>query len=197
MGPTNFFVRGVEIINLLEMVISLEDDDNLHIGRLLILISDFSGKKLKNDIKGMTQLAKLDFFLRYPVYLERAMEIQRIENVELKISDFERRCVESRMVRYRFGPWDFKYRRLMNIMYSKGLIELTMEGRSVRIKVTSAGKEIAEKLSMDISYQDIALRSDILKKNFNMGGTKLKNFIYDHFSEIVTLEWGEHIEYEF
>ena len=43
--------------------------------RLLLLIEAFSRRE--NILEGRTKLAKLDFFLRYPIYFERALQIRR------------------------------------------------------------------------------------------------------------------------
>jgi hypothetical protein len=55
-----------------EIVNWLEGDDSLHLGRLLVLLEAFGGRRGDQPIEGLTKLAKLDFLLRYPVYLERA-----------------------------------------------------------------------------------------------------------------------------
>jgi hypothetical protein len=83
-----------------------------HAARLLILIR-FCGKprsdpNLYPGVEGRTLLAKLDFFLRYPIYLKRAALILNNEDVSAITSD-EINTVESRMIRYLYGPWDTVY----------------------------------------------------------------------------------------
>ena len=73
--------------------------------RLLLLIAAFSRRT--RVLEGRTKLAKLDFLLRYPLYFERALHIRR---PQLKPSPhLHQPDVESRMVRYRYGPWDPAY----------------------------------------------------------------------------------------
>ncbi len=48
----------------------LEGDDALHLGRILVLLRAFSGRSGNYPVEGLTKLAKLDFLLRYPTYLE-------------------------------------------------------------------------------------------------------------------------------
>ena len=52
-----------------------EDFTELHAGRLLLLIYLVGQGSRKIKIKSRTKLAKLDFFLRYPSYLKKAIEI--------------------------------------------------------------------------------------------------------------------------
>lgn len=60
-------------MNLFLILADLEENDNLHLARLLVLLKAFSGRDGTKTIDGLTKLAKLDFFLRYPTYLERAL----------------------------------------------------------------------------------------------------------------------------
>src|SRR4051812_43483899 len=88
-----------------------------HAARILILIA-FCGKPRTSPkgvlpgIEGRTLLAKLDFFLRYPAYLRKAAQIRDAvvlgESV-LRVAANEANSVESRMVRYLYGPWDHLY----------------------------------------------------------------------------------------
>lgn len=58
-----------------DIVNHLEGDDSLHLGRLLVLIDAFAGKAGDQKLEGLTKLAKLDFLLRYPAFLERAIRV--------------------------------------------------------------------------------------------------------------------------
>ncbi|MEG1452058.1 hypothetical protein [Brevundimonas sp.] len=61
-------------LGLLKAAARAENNDGLHLMRLLILLrcADKRGRTPK-PVEGITKLAKLDFLLRYPVYLERAL----------------------------------------------------------------------------------------------------------------------------
>ena len=74
-----------------EIVNYLEADDALHLGRLLVLIDTFGGRSGDKQIEGLTKLAKLDFLLRYPDYLERALIARDVLNPAIDVHDFERR----------------------------------------------------------------------------------------------------------
>ena len=64
-------------MTLFEILADLEDNDDLHLARLLILLGTFVGQNQTGSVEGLTKLAKLDFLLRYPVYLERALEARK------------------------------------------------------------------------------------------------------------------------
>lgn len=181
-------------MNLVQALIDLEKDENIHLGRLLILINEFS-KKGKAEIKGITKLAKLDFLLRYPVYLERALHARGKELKKAGVNEFEKTSVESKMVRYRYGPWDFRYRKFLNILIAKGLIYYRTEGNAVMIGITSEGLEVANELSGDETLIDLFERARVLRINFDIKATRLKNFIYETFPEIGSLNFGQTITY--
>lgn len=180
-------------MNLFYTLLHLEEDDNLHLGRLLILFATFAGKQGKETIGGLTKLAKLDFLLRYPVCLERALEARNASTRNINITEHERKSVESRMVRYRYGPWDFRYRRFINVLVAKGLARIEIKGKTIDVGLTPTGMDVARTLVQDERFRDIDQRAKILKRYFNLSGTNLMKFIYKTFPEITTLRLGEEI----
>ena len=71
-----------------------------HLARLLLLIDAFSGAD--HQLDGLTKLAKLDFLLRYPIFLERLLERRGLHWPEGAAPTLaERQAVESRMIRYK------------------------------------------------------------------------------------------------
>ncbi len=181
-------------MNLVQTLIDLEKNETIHLGRMLILINEFS-KNGKAEIKGITKLAKLDFLLRYPVYLEKALLSRGKELKKAALKEFERTSVESQMVRYRYGPWDFRYRKFLNILIAKGLIYYRTEGNTVMIGITSMGQEVSENFRKDDSLADVFERAKALRINFDIKATRLKNFIYETFPEIGSLNFGQSISY--
>lgn len=182
------------MINLFETLASLESNDELHIGRLLILIYAFAGKKGDKRIEGLTKLAKLDFLLRYPVYLERALTAKNKSIKNINVLDHERKSVESSMVRYRYGPWDFRYRRFLNLLIAKGLVAINIKGVTIEIGLTPKGFQTVKTLAGSEPFIDLVNRSKILKSHFDYKGTHLMRFIYETFPEITTLKIGEEID---
>ncbi len=183
-------------MSLFAELAALESNDDLHLGRLLVLLGVFAGSKGNQTVDGLTKLAKLDFLLRYPVFLERALAERGVAASEVETAPHERQSVESKMVRYRYGPWDFRYRRFINILTAKGLAFAGVEGRTVKIGLTDAGVGAAKTLASTPQYGDMARRSRLLKRHVNMGATNLMRFVYDTFPEIVSLRLGEEITYE-
>ena len=61
-------------MDVVRTVAQLDDETDLHAARLLLLLDAFVGDKDDTAIKGLTKLAKLDFLLRYPVMLKKALE---------------------------------------------------------------------------------------------------------------------------
>lgn len=172
----------------------LEGDDALQLGRLLVLLRAFGGKTGNQPVEGLTKLAKLDFLLRYPAYLERALQARGVVTDPTKVEDYERNSVEAHMVRYRYGPWDHRYRRLLNTLVGLGLVNVQTDRRTVVIRLTEDGQKAAEQLALDPVYGTMATRAGLLKKHFNIGATNLMEFIYKTFPEVVSLSLGETIE---
>ena len=172
----------------------MEDNNDIHLGRLLLLIDTFTNHNENETVNGLTKLAKLDFLLRYPVYLEKALQANNVSPKGVALLDYERKSVESSMVRYRYGPWDYRYRRFINILVAKGLVTVCLEGRTIKIGLTKVGIDKALALSVDSNYEDIVSRANIIHKHFDIGATRLKNFVYETFPEIGTLRLGERIK---
>ncbi|TMU57444.1 hypothetical protein [Flagellimonas algicola] len=181
------------MISVFEYLLELEKEDDSHLGRILVLLNVFAGIEGKKEIKGLTKLAKLDFLLRYPVYLERAMKKVHQNPERVKIKEYEKKNVESKMVRFKYGPWDFRYRRFINELVGRGLVYIRPEGRSIYLGVTDNGRKIFEALQNDPWHDDIISRAKIINSNFNKSGTNLMKFIYATFPEIGSLKYGTKI----
>ena len=177
-------------MQLFESTIAVETSDAFHMGRLLLLIDVFSGADQDGSVQGVTKLAKLDFLLRYPGNLERALTAKGVNRDLAAVKDYERQNVESAMVRFRYGPWDFRYRRFLNLLVSKGLIDLWVSGRTLHIRATARGSQIAASLAGTEDFQEIHRRGRLLKTHFDIGGTALMKFIYAVFPELKTLRFG-------
>lgn len=174
-------------MDLVRAVADLDQSPGLHAARLLILLSVFKEGKQDGAIEGLTKLAKLDFLLRYPVMLERALEAKGCSIREVQLEDYERHSVESEMVRYRFGPWDHRYREFLNILVAKNLASISIEGRKVVIVATDLGQDRAGQLAEDDLFKPYQWRAKLLKRHFDLTATNLMRFIYDTFPEIVSL----------
>ena len=161
--------------------------------RLLLLIDVFATPSGDGSIEGLTKLAKLDFLLRYPANLERALSARGAKAEEAQVLDFERNSVEASMVRYKYGPWDFRYRRFINLLVAKGLVHVYLKGRTVHLGITPAGRESARNLAGDEIFATLHERSTLLKRHLDLGATALMQFIYRTFPELINLAYGETI----
>lgn len=180
-------------MDVVEAVASLDGAPELHMARLLVLLNAFAASDGDGQVEGLTKLAKLDFLLRYPVMLDRALTAKGKSNREVGLEDHERHSVESQMVRYRFGPWDHRYREFLNVLIAKGLVTISVEGRKNVIMLSDKGKQVADELAADASFEPYVRRSILLKRNFDMTASNLMRFIYDTFPEVVTLRSNEAI----
>jgi hypothetical protein len=181
-------------LKIIHLASEIEQSDDFHIARLLLLLKAASGRSNK-PIQGIMKLAKLDFLLRYPNCLVRVL--QELGNVAAanEIPEQERDTIEARMIRFRFGPWDKRYRRWIGILVSKGLANTYVEGRTVNVKLTQEGIEVASRLAELRDFQPLFKRSEIIAST--VGGysaTKLKEFVYKVFPEIVSMRWGRDID---
>ena len=155
-------------------------------GRLLLLIDAFSDST--KSLEGRTKLAKLDFFLRYPAYLGRALAVQGVP--EIPLSDQEKENVEARMVRYKFGPWDPAYYSLLGTLIGKGLVEPVPLRLGIGYRTTATGRDFAERLSHSPGWTDLNDRCRLLRRYMDRTGSWLKNFVYEHFPEVAAKEQG-------
>jgi hypothetical protein len=176
-------------------------EENLayHAARLLLLML-LCGKPRGGSaatlpaIEGRTLLAKLDFFIRYPVYLKKAAELLKKEFSDKDfglIPDNEVHSVESRMVRYLYGPWDHIYYPSLAYLIGKQLIIIELKRGIETFRLTANGKDVAIELAQDPAYIDLAQRADTAYHLFNRyTGNGLKEFIYSHFPEVVSRKLG-------
>jgi hypothetical protein len=179
---------GGEIVDVVQTIADLEQSPEFHAARLLILLSAFAERDgEESSMEGLTKLAKLDFLLRYPIMLERALEARKQSTRDMQLLEHERLSVESEMVRYRFGPWDHRYREFLNILGAKGLVSINIEGRKIVISVTAKGHDIARILAADAFFEQYVRRASLLKRHFDISATALMRFIYDTFPEVVSL----------
>jgi len=179
---------------LFETTIALETSDAFHMSRLLLLIDAFSGEDQTGSVQGVTKLAKLDFLLRYPGNLERALVARGVKAESAGVKEYERHDIESSMVRFRYGPWDFRYRRFLNLLVARGLIHLHVSGRTVHVSSTAQGHRIATVFSHAEEFDELIARIRLLKTHFDLGGTTLMKFIYKTFPELTNLRYGTPID---
>lgn len=156
-----------------------DDITEFHAARLLLLL-EFCGAK--GHIDGLTKLAKLDFFVRYPEFFER---VSRFMGQATKSSTEH---IESKMIRYRYGPWDKRYYDILSYLRSKDLIlVLKIRNGAFRFQLTETGKKIALEISSQDEFGLLIEQMKTVKKSLGTkSGSALKKIIYEVFQDEVT-----------
>jgi hypothetical protein len=172
-----------------------ERSDDLHVGRLLLLLRAAGGRTGTNPIAGIMKLAKMDFLLRYPNCLARVLRATGSNLADAAIKPHERDTIEAKMVRFRYGPWDERYRRWIGLMVARGLSTTYAKGRTVHVRLTERGRDVADRLGELEEFTDLKRRGDLIAKSVGpMSATGLRDFIYKQFPELLDMRWGEEIE---
>lgn len=184
-------------LDFIEKILIYEENVELNLTRILILLNTFSQSESEEVFRGLTKLVKLDFLLRYPLNLERAININRKRKIDCYIKEYEKYNVESKMIRYLYGPWDPKYRNYLNLLIAKRLISIKKIGKTYIINLTDEGLRVSNTLLKYPALEDYKNRSLLLYNKFkDYNSTKIKNYIYKIFPEITSLDLGVEIQYE-
>lgn len=171
-------MRSLNRLGTLPASLPLAADDILefHAARLLLLLNicGISGR-----IDGLTKLAKLDFFARYPDFFDIASGF-----AESGKKTF--RAVESAMVRHHYGPWDKRYYHVLAHLEAKSLIQIGKDKNAYRIVLTEAGRGRAKQLAALPSFVSLVTRMKKIKTTFGgRTGSSLKDMIYSLFDQEV------------
>ena len=182
-------MKSIKNIRALPYSLTLLADEivEFHAARLLLL---FKICGTEGYISGLTKMAKLDFFVRYPQFFTTAC--QALGKETKSVSD----TVESSMVRYHYGPWDNRYYQVLAYLEARGLLIVKKEGNTFELALTDLGTEIAGKLEKDAVYTKLIDQMQQVKQAFGkMKGSQLKNLIYKVFDEqVAELSKGEVIK---
>jgi DNA-binding PadR family transcriptional regulator len=159
-----------------------------HAARMLLLIR-LCGTKDQTGlpkIAGLTKMAKLDFFVRYPRFFDRITAYLRKAQGTLP-------NVESSMVRHHYGPWDKRYYHVLAYLESKELISVDKSGSTFFFSLTPLGQEVAEALRNKQSFKGLVRQMKAVKKVLGpKTGSSLKKLIYEAFQkEVAEKELGE------
>lgn len=169
--------------------LAADDIVEFHAARLLLLIllCGVAGR-----IEGLTKMAKLDFFSRYPDFFEAAAGER---SKEAPVAE-PTAAVESAMVRHHYGPWDKRYYHVLAHLEAKQLIKVSKVKKTYVIALTDLGKDRAKRLAEKASFAPLVARMREIKKVFgSRTGSALKNMIYNLFdSEVGRRPLGEMIE---
>lgn len=181
-------------LDLVEIVTSLDRDEDVHLARILVLLKAFS-RTASPAIEGITKLAKLDFLLRYPSCLEKALLARGVPVKNIPVDDFERLTIEARMIRYRYGPWDHRYRRFLNILVARRLATVRTDGRTIQVDLTPLGAALANKLAATPGFARVYQRALLLRNHLDLKARALMEFVYEQFPELTSMEFNEGIAF--
>ena len=155
-----------------------------HAARILLLLH-LCGQKGK--IKGLTKLAKLDFFVRYPSFFNQAAtELNSHENKSYAMND-------TAMIRHHYGPWDPRYYQVLAYLESRELITVDKEKKAFIFSLTDIGVEMAMHLASHASFNELVEHMRKVKSVFgSKSGDSLKKLVYSVFDEeVAKLSKGE------
>jgi hypothetical protein len=155
--------------------------------RLLILINAFTTSK--NSLEGRTKLAKLDILLRYPQFFQRAILVQAPQLATNEGESDE--TIETRMLRYRYGPWDPAYFGILGSLIGRGLVAPVPTATGIGYRTTATGQQLASRIGSTGPWKSVVRSAKLLKVHFDKSGSWLKDFIYRHFPEVVESSWGQ------
>lgn len=164
-----------------------DDVIEFHAARLLLLVSECG---IDGTVDSLTKLAKLDFFVRYPAFLERVADRDGAVSRKLDHS------VESSMVRFKYGPWDHRYYQLLPYLEARGLIRVLERDRNIEFTITPQGREIADLLAAQPAFSKLVEQMGKVKRHLGRkSGSSIKKLIYKTFDDEVTHKsYGETIK---
>lgn len=177
--------------------ISLIADEvvEFHASRLILLLRLCGSKERATKlyrIEGLTKIAKLDFFIRYPEFFRR---IVRYLNKEGQVSS-HLGGVESRMIRFHYGPWDERYYQVLPYLEARNLLKIEKNGNTFNFYLTELGETTADQLIEDHQFATLTNNiRDVNKILSSFSGTRLKELVYKLFAkEVGDKKFGEIIK---
>jgi hypothetical protein len=165
-----------------------------HAARILLLLYLCGTKDRVSGrfrIDGLTKLAKLDFFVRYPDFFRRARA-----HLDKSAAGPTTEVVESAMVRHHYGPWDARYYQLLPYLESRELIAVERRDKTFVFSLTESGRGVATRLAGEASYRDLCGHmAEVGKVLRGKSGDTLKKLVYSLFDEeVAKLPLGQVIE---
>lgn len=165
--------------------------------RVLLLIDGFSHKPKGHGrcLEGRVKLAKLDFLLRYPKHLSRVLAKLGVD------TDLQRSGLldadaplDSRMMRYKYGPWDPSYYAVLGSLIGRGLVrvEPLESANGLGYSTTTIGAGLAGNLREDESFYVIDRRIKLLRRHLDKSGSTLKKYLYE-LPEVADSTWHEEL----
>lgn len=167
-----------------------DDILEFHAARILLLLYVCG---TGNRIDGLTKMAKLDFFVRYPEFFD---EVSYRLAPTTKVPRRTDSTVESSMVRHHYGPWDPRYYHVLSYLTAKTLIDVTRVQTFYRLSLTKEGAAIAARTAKKPSFAALIAHMNRVKRELGgKSGTALKDLVYETFrDEVANRRIGDKIE---
>jgi hypothetical protein len=158
-----------------------------HAARLLLLLHVCG---TGNHIDGLTKMAKLDFFVRYPDFFEDVSH--RLGGTAAPNRGIGG-SVESSMVRHHYGPWDRRYYHVLSYLTGKALVEIKRIQNYYRLSLTSTGAAVAAATATKPSFAPLVAHMKGVKRLLGAkSGSALKDLVYEVFKdEVAHKELGD------
>lgn len=153
-------------MSLIEQIIILDEQDELHIIRVLILVYTLIGSKNDKTTIELTKLAKMDFLLRYPSALDSALTSLN-KNKNLNITEAEKNNIETNILSFRFSPWSSDFRRLMVLLNAKSLLRWERREKSLDIYKTPIGLKLYQELLNFDEFKSMIQQAKAIKTNIS------------------------------
>jgi hypothetical protein len=162
--------------------------------RLLLLIDAFSRKADGSEryLEGRVKLAKLDFLIRYPRHLRQLLLAHGAQPKQLDQIDPTEAPMDSKMIRYRYGPWDPSYYAILGSLIGRGLVQIGPLGSSsgYGYRTSEAGARLAATLRADESFSNLDARLILARRYLDKAGSTLKSYLYE-IPEIADANWEQ------
>jgi hypothetical protein len=108
---------------------------------------------------------------------------------------FEENTVESKMIRFKYGPWDPRYRTWIGLLHAKGLVDTYIDKGAVYILLTEHGTDVANEIAEREEFRVLSERSDLVCRAVGQfSATRLRDLVYLLVPELTGMHWGEEIE---
>jgi len=164
--------------------------------RLLLLIDAFSRTTNgRRTLEGRVKLAKLDFLVRYPRHLAFVLASRGNGNDANQEKLIQQDSpLESRMVRYRYGPWDPSHYAILGSLVGRGLVEIVPAAgtHALGYRTTERAASLVGSLLDDGAFEEIHDRIVLLRRHLDVTGETSKRILYE-LPEVADASWHEEL----
>jgi hypothetical protein len=148
-----------------DLPLDVEDIRELHAARLLVFLS-LCGEGNTRLFRGRLRLSKLDFFVRFPQFLEIAVDQIRERDPGLPPYSAGVEGLDVSQVPLLLAPWDQRCDDAVGFLASRSLIR--RGGSSTETySLTAPGLRLAASLAEQAAFRPIIARCELLRETLN------------------------------